>query len=157
MAREMRFGEEAGRDIIRTVREHVRRMQNQPGTRARNRGTQQSQPPLEVANTDPVYTLAIRGSASAGTITIVATKPGTTATITVNYDDDETDVATSLAGFDASVQTRGGDLRWNAIKIHLSNAEWNLRITAVSLTRETNGVVPKAELSYCPEPSNWWS
>ena len=42
MAREMRFGEEAGRDIIRTVREHVRRMQNQPGTRARNRGYQQN-------------------------------------------------------------------------------------------------------------------
>jgi hypothetical protein len=42
MAREMRFGEEAGRDIIRTVREVGRRMQNQPGLRARNRGTQQN-------------------------------------------------------------------------------------------------------------------
>jgi hypothetical protein len=52
MAREMRFGEEAGRDIIRTVREVGRRMQNQPGTRARNRGYQQTTRPCV-----PVYYL----------------------------------------------------------------------------------------------------
>lgn len=149
------LGKRALEQIRQLVRDERARYQNPEGHRARY---QQTQPPqiVELANTDPVYTLAVRGSASAGTITIVATKPGTTSTITVNYDDDETDVATSLTSFDASVATRGGDLRWNAIKIHLSNSAWTLRITAVSLTRETNGVVPKAELSYCPEPSAWW-
>jgi hypothetical protein len=103
-----------------------------------------------------VYTLAIRGNASAGTIAWSATDGGSPTTGTFNFDDDDADVITALTSFDSGVQAEGGKLRYNAIKIKFTDSTQRLRITSSSLTRETYGVEPLPELSYCDEPASWW-
>lgn len=103
-----------------------------------------------------VYTLAIRGNASAGTIDWSVLLGEASDTGTWNFDDDDVDIKTSLTAFDAAVLTGGGDLRWNVIKIKFSDPDVTLRVTGQALTRETNGIEPKVELSSCYEPSAWW-
>ena len=103
-----------------------------------------------------VYTLAVRGNASAGTISWSAVDGGSPTTGTFAYDDDETDIYTDLVAFDAGVQVRGGTLLYNAVKIKFSDSTPRLSISSTSLTRADYGVLPTAELSYCHEPASWW-
>jgi hypothetical protein len=103
-----------------------------------------------------VYTLAIRGNASAGTISWSAVDGGSPTTGTFSFDDDDADVITALTSFDSGVQAEGGTLKYNAIKIKFTDSTQRLRITSSSLTRDTNGVTPVPELSYCDEPASWW-
>lgn len=147
------FGERAGQQIIKTVREHARRMINEAPPRAR---WQQQQPSQTVSTGGvKVYTLAIRGNADGGSIDFSATGT-TTVTGSINFDDDENDVKTAIIGADASVLTNGAILRWNVIKIKFSDPSYSIRITANNLTRETNGISPTPELSYCFEPLAGW-
>lgn len=103
-----------------------------------------------------VYTLMIRGNASGGTIGYSATDGGSPSTGTFAWDDEETDIATTLTSFDSGVQTKGGLLTYNAVKIKFSDNTHYLKLTTNSLTRETYGVTPIPELSYCTEPASWW-
>lgn len=112
-----------------------------------------------------IYTLAIRGTADGGTIdwegrktAIVDDVPTVvTETGTWDFDSDESDIQTSLVGFDSGVLVIGGDIRWNVCKIKLSDPTASIRITATSMTREEHGITPQAELSWCYENENaWW-
>lgn len=103
-----------------------------------------------------VYTLAIRGNAASGTITLTGSG-GITGSVTIDYNDTGTDIQTALAAIDSGVVCLAtGDLRWNPAKIKLSDPDYILNVTADTLARETNGVDPIPELPYCPEPASWW-
>lgn len=104
-----------------------------------------------------IWTLAIRGNASAGTIDWEVELDTASDSGTWNFDDDHLDVKSSLLAFDASVYTKGGDLRWNVIKIKFSSPNARLRIVGQTLTRETYGIEPKAELASCYEPLVGWA
>lgn len=104
-----------------------------------------------------VYTLAIRGNVTSGTISWSAQDGGTTVTGTFNFDDEGADIVTALTSFDSGVQARGGELRYNTIKIKFSDSTQRLKITSYSLVRDDYGIKPVPELSYCSEPASWWS
>lgn len=110
-----------------------------------------------VPDSSIVWTLAIRGNASAGTIDWEVELDTASDSGTWNFDDDHLDVKSSLLAFDASVYTKGGDLRWNVIKIKFSSPNVRLRIVGQTLTREANGIEPKAELASCYEPLVGWA
>ncbi len=112
-----------------------------------------------------VYTLAIRGTAATGTISWEARKiedvMGTPTLVTdsgtwdSDYDGD--DILASLVSFDSGVLVIGGDIRWNVVKIKFADPTASLFITATSLTRETHGITPQAEMSWCYENEDAWS
>lgn len=111
------------------------------------------------AATRPVYHLAVRGAATAGTISWTASirgVSGSTATGTINHDDDETDIASTLSGFDADVQCEGGSLLWNAVRICFSDPDMLFHATDHDLEREEYSPQPKVEVVRCEEPESRW-
>ena len=104
-----------------------------------------------------VFTIGIRGNPSGGSISWRGyTSGGTTTTGTWAWDDDGTDIATSLASVDSGVQTKGGTLKYNFVKIKFSSDVEAIEVLSHTLTRDDYGQKPKPELTYCTEPASWW-
>ena len=148
MAREMRFGEEAGRDIIRTVREHVRRMQNQPGTRARNRGYQQIAAPCANYYTVRTSFGAVTGSFTWALIlesdrSTLASGTFTLGTTTVQ--DLEDDLSGVTLGPEVC-KVYGGTLPLNAMTVHpnrgLGSTRWSFQITSQTVSPPGGSTLP---------------